>query len=146
MATFEAFDVVVVPFPFTDRLAEKRRPALVLSSSSFNTPSGHSVLAMITSREHSPWPLDVALEDLSAAGLSAPSRVRMKLFTLDHRLVLRRIGSLADGDREAVRAAVDGLLARGGFARHHHPFPRFFTRFGARFVFCLYVTERRPFT
>ena len=29
--TFDAFGVVVVPFPFTDRNTTKRRPALVLS-------------------------------------------------------------------------------------------------------------------
>jgi mRNA interferase MazF len=29
---FDAFDVVVVPFPYADRLAEKRRPALVISN------------------------------------------------------------------------------------------------------------------
>ena len=27
---FKAFDVVVVPFPFTDRDAAKRRPAMVI--------------------------------------------------------------------------------------------------------------------
>ena len=31
IVTFEAYDVVVVPFPFSDRAASKRRPALVLS-------------------------------------------------------------------------------------------------------------------
>ena len=28
---YEPFDVIVVPFPFTDSLKTKRRPALVLS-------------------------------------------------------------------------------------------------------------------
>ncbi|MBF0195885.1 MAG: hypothetical protein HQL71_15100 [Magnetococcales bacterium] len=31
--TYDVYDVVVVPFPFTDRSTSKRRPALVLSSS-----------------------------------------------------------------------------------------------------------------
>ena len=30
MASFERYDVVRVPFPFTDRQAEKNRPALVI--------------------------------------------------------------------------------------------------------------------
>ena len=66
----EAFDVVVVPFPFTDRAASKRRPALVLSDRAvFNARIGHAVLAMITSAAHSDWPLDVRVTDLKAAEL-----------------------------------------------------------------------------
>ena len=57
--TFEAFEVVVVPFPFTDRTTTKRRPALVLSDAkAFNRQVGQSVLAMITSAKNSNWPLD----------------------------------------------------------------------------------------
>lgn len=109
---FEAYDVVVVPFPFTDRDTTKRRPALVLSRAEpFNAPTGQAVLAMITSRRNAPWPLDVPLDDLGAAGLPAPSVVRMKLFTLDERLVLRRAGALAPPDRRAVSRALRRRLA-----------------------------------
>ena len=34
--TFESLDVVVIPFPFKDRRATRRRPALIVSSANFN--------------------------------------------------------------------------------------------------------------
>lgn len=110
--SYERFDIVVVPFPFTDSATSKRRPALVLSSATaFNLPAGHSVMAMITSAGNAAWPLDVAISDGNAAGLAAASRVRMKLFTLDNRFILRRLGSLATVDRKVVTAVLKTLLA-----------------------------------
>ncbi len=83
---YDRFEVVIVPFPFTDKAQVKRRPALVLSShAAFGRKAGHSVMAMITSAQNPAWPLDVPISDLNAAGLPAPSVVRMKHFTLDHR-------------------------------------------------------------
>ena len=111
MANFERYDVVRVPFPFTDRQAEKNRPALVISdSASFNRAAGHSVMAMITSAGHAPWPLDVPIGDLKAAGLPSPSILRFKLFTLDHRLVRGKLGRLAERDRAKVQKAIRSLL------------------------------------
>jgi mRNA interferase MazF len=113
--TFDCYDVVRVPFPFTDRNASKNRPAVILSNAkAFNTPAGHSVMAMITSQDNPPWPLDCVLTDWAAAGLPAPSRVRFKLFTLDHRLVRGVAGRLAPTDIEQVRAGLTRLL--GGTA------------------------------
>lgn len=109
--TYDAYDVVVVPFPFTDRDASKRRPALVLSDSeAFGKPIGHSVLAMITSQRNAPWPLDVPVLDLDSAGLPSPSKVRMKLFTLDHKLIVRKSGRLGLQDIENVRSGIALLL------------------------------------
>lgn len=109
--SFERFAIVRVPFPFTDRNAAKNRPALVLSdAAAFNTPAGHSVMAMITSEANAPWPLDCRIADLATAGLPAPSKVRFKLFTLDHRLVRGQIGKLSPGDGEVVRAGLTALL------------------------------------
>lgn len=109
-ATFKPFDVVVVPFPFTDSTATKRRPALVLSTQAFNDRAAHVVLAMITSRENRGWPLDTEIRDLGSAGLSHASVVRMKLFTLDERFVLRKAGALAPADRAAVQRGLGLLL------------------------------------
>jgi len=109
--TFKAFDVVVVPFPFTDKTTTKRRPALVLSqANSFNKRIAHSVLAMITSASNSDWPLDIEIEDIDAAGLPYASIVRMKLFTLDDQLVIRKAGSLNTKDQIAVTEALCNLL------------------------------------
>ena len=109
--TYSAFDVVTVPFPFTDSNKTKRRPALVLSSKNhFNDKIKHSVMAMITSAKNGPWPLDVAIHDLHKTGLSAQSVVRMKLFTLDHRFIFSKIGTLSDKDKKEVRASLTQAL------------------------------------
>lgn len=101
----DPWDVVVVPFPFTEREGVKRRPALVLSQTRFNA-GGHTVLAMITTRGHDPWPGDVPIGSPDAAGLRVPSIVRLKLFTLDNRIIIRVIGRLSEADRDSAAEQV----------------------------------------
>lgn len=109
--TYKQFDVVVVPFPFTDSSATKKRPALVISdATTFNKSTNKSVMAMITTAAHSPWALDVTITDLASAGLKAKSIVRMKLFTLDDVLVVKKIGKLAMGNRDRVKESLQQLL------------------------------------
>lgn len=110
--TYERFDVVRVPFPFTDRTANKNRPALVLSSATFNAASQHLVLAMITSADNPPWPLDSEIVDLASAALPARSVVRCKLFTLDGRLVRGKLGGLSAGDQEHVSTSLAKLWSQ----------------------------------
>lgn len=108
---FERYDVVVVPFPFTDKSASKRRPAVVLSdATALNRPSGHAVMAMVTSATDHAWPHDVPITDLAVAGLTVPCALRFKLFTLDTRLVIRKAGALGAKDRKAVASALRAIL------------------------------------
>ena len=69
------------------------------------------MLAMITSQKNPDWPLDTMLTGNHQAGLKAPSKVRMKLFTLDNRLIVRRIGKLTVQDKMAVKGVLRSLLA-----------------------------------
>ncbi len=110
--TYKKYDVVVVPFPFTDQNTNKRRPALVLSEhNSFNYITENCVLAMITSGKNPAWPFDTQIGSIKKAGLSAPSKVRMKIFTLDSRLILRKIGGLSAKDQKAVKENLGRLLS-----------------------------------
>ena len=110
MTPFPTYSLVRVPFPFTDRQAQKRRPALVLSDPSFQRRSGHLVLAMVTSAQQSTWPLDWLIQDRNGTGLSQPCLVRFKLFSLDERLILGGLGELSPVDRQGVAQCLSQLL------------------------------------
>src|ERR1019366_9556680 len=69
--TCDAFEVVVVPFPFTDSDQSAKRPAAVVSRRALNA-KGHTVMAMITDARNPPWPLDIRI-DHQSAGLKMPS-------------------------------------------------------------------------
>lgn len=103
MPSFEPWDVVKVPFPYTDRPVRQRRPALVVAAGELQSAHGIIWLVMITSAAHRGWSGDVVISDLEGAGLPAPSIVRpAKLATIDSRDA-ERLGILAQKDRGPVR-------------------------------------------
>jgi mRNA interferase MazF len=107
---FDAFDIVVVPFPYADRLAEKRRPALVISDRRL-TPFGLVWVAMITSADNASWSSDVTITDLARAGLPAPSVVRTaKIACIEPARIERRAGRLDKAAAKAVTQKVKGYL------------------------------------
>ncbi len=107
-----AWDVVVVPFPYSERLAEKRRPALVVSNDDLHR-EGLVWIAMITGAGKAERTGDVLIRDLASASLPGASMVRTaKLATVEPDRILRRIGNLVPGERAAVRAALASFLAR----------------------------------
>lgn len=87
-------DIVVVPFPYADKLAEKRRPALVISSDAFNSRQSLIWVAMITSAENKSWADDIDLP-LEGSGLSSKSVIRVcKLATVEAGRIVRIIGKI----------------------------------------------------
>ncbi len=100
---YEPFDILVVPFPFSDQDARKRRPALVISNYHFNQNHSHLILAMITTSCRNPWSSDIVLQDWQASGLSTACRVRLKLFTLDSDIIIRKLGRLSPIDQAAIQ-------------------------------------------
>ncbi len=107
---FAPFDVVVVPFPYADRLAEKRRPALVISGPKL---ASHALVwvAMITSAANESWSSDVAIAELARAGLPAPSVVRpAKIACVEVARIERRAGQLDKSTARMVLQRLRGFL------------------------------------
>jgi mRNA interferase MazF len=101
--------VVLVPFPFTDLSAVKRRPALVISNEEYNRATGDVIIAQITSKVNSPpRPGDYRLRDWQAAGLPLPSLVRARMTTLHSSLLVRSLGRIPDDEMRSI----SGRLAK----------------------------------
>ena len=109
MPTFDRFDVVSVPFRYTDRPVRQRRPALVVSAPAYEQATG-LVWVMITAAENRSWPGDVRLAEARRAGLSIPSVVRPTKIATIEAVQASRIGSIAPAERRAVREAIGEIL------------------------------------
>lgn len=101
---FDAGDLVVVPFPFTDLTSKKWRPALVLSSQSFNESQSDAILCAVTSNlTNSENSVLLEASDLRDGHLPATSRIKVaKLVTLEQRLIAKRVGRIKPGLLERV--------------------------------------------
>jgi mRNA interferase MazF len=111
MPIFETWDIVKVPFPYTDRPVRQRRPALVIAAGQLAQDYGLLWVAMITSAGNRGWAGDVPIADLSAAGLPIPSIVRpAKIATIDARDA-EPLGNLSHSDRATVAECLRRLLA-----------------------------------
>lgn len=72
------FDVVLLPFPFTDSTTTKQRPCLVLASFRRSGTAELCVVAMVTSQMNGySLPGDTQLKEWQEAGLLKPSLVRL---------------------------------------------------------------------
>lgn len=107
----EVWDLVKVPFPYTNRPVQQRRPALVVAVP--DAPGAPELLwvLMVTSAANRGWPGDVAVSDLAAAGLPAPSVVRSAKIAIIEARDAKRIGQLPPEDRAWVIKALRGSLA-----------------------------------
>jgi mRNA interferase MazF len=104
-------DVIVVPFPFTDQTATKRRPAVVVSSEAYNRERPDVILMAITSQVRpAPTLGEVAVVQWRAAGLLKPSVIKPLVTTIEASLVVRQLGTLSSDDQQALRQVLAAVL------------------------------------
>ncbi|HEV8158330.1 MAG: type II toxin-antitoxin system PemK/MazF family toxin [Acidobacteria bacterium] len=99
---YKKWEIVLVPFPFTDLSSVKRRPALIVSPDIYNAGKD-LVIAYITSQLNSPSRVgDYKLKKWKEAGLLKSSIIKMKFATIDKTIIVKTVSELADVDREEI--------------------------------------------
>lgn len=107
------YDVVLVPFPFADLTAVKKRPCLVLSIVRPKALERLLTLAMMTSHLEKRFPYDVELRNFSEAGLPKATLVRLsKLVTIEEAVIQKKLGSLLKKDQALVAKEFREALAQ----------------------------------
>ena len=98
---YEPGDVVFLPFPYRDQLAESVRPAVIVSRTDFNQ-RGDVIVAAVTTHP-ARLSTDVTLLDWQAAKLLKPSTVRVLIATVADVRIVHHVGHLTDRDWAAVQ-------------------------------------------
>lgn len=105
------WDIVTVPFPCSDQLAEKHRPALVISDDYLFHSFGLVWVMMITSAKNPRWKCDVVIPGLEQSGLPVPSVVRpAKVAAIEPSRIARRLGKLPSSASRAVEMQLQKIL------------------------------------
>ena len=103
--------VVLVPFPFTDQTAIKKRPAVVISSPQYNDLRPDLVIMAVTSQVRVAGGFDgLVLIDWQDAGLLKPSAIKPVIATIAQPLVLRALGALTKRDNQNLIEWMNRLL------------------------------------
>jgi mRNA interferase MazF len=106
-------EIVLVPVPFSDLSASKKRPVLVLSNTAHNLRKPDIVVLAITSNLRQEG-LQITSDSLVSGVLPKVSIVRHdKIYTLDQDIVVKRIGVLRTDLLESVAERVFEVLSEG---------------------------------
>jgi mRNA interferase MazF len=103
-------DLLLVPFPFTDLTASKKRPVLMLTAPD---AFGDFIALPVTSRPQTAHALPITQADLTTGMLPVASSIRTnRVVTLNMSLVVKTIGHVSDS---VVETAIKQFCAYVGF-------------------------------
>lgn len=99
MITYKKWDIILVPFPFTNLKSVKKRPALVISPEKYN--AGPDLIIMFVTSKISSFgkPGDHKIVEWKKSGLPKPSMVRMKFATIEKSIIVKKLGEMVELDR-----------------------------------------------
>jgi len=111
MTHYKKGEIVLVPFPFSDRSKMKKRPAVVISSDDYNKQSYDIIIMAITSRiSKKPQTGECIITDWNRCGLLKPSVIKPAVTTIENTIVIRTLGTLSTNDNNSVNETIRLLL------------------------------------
>ncbi len=110
MERFVKGDVVVLPFPFSDLSATKRRPALIIA----DLIGDDFILCQITSIERKDgYSILLENKDFKQGKLDKPSSIKPnKLFSADCSIISYKIGSLKENKIKEIEDSIIEIIKK----------------------------------
>lgn len=103
--------IVLVPFPFTDRSGSKRRPALIISNDKFNDGSDDVIVCAITSNmSDDAYSVTIKPEDWKDGMYSESCVKAATIITIDTEIVIKPIGRLGSERFKEVLAKIHEII------------------------------------
>jgi mRNA interferase MazF len=112
MTAYDFGDIILVPFPFTDQTASKRRPAVVVRSSSYHRERPDVIIMAVTSQARPTLAFgELPVTQWKEAGLLKPSVVKPVLTTLEKKLIVKTSGRLSPKDQGNLKQTLNLIIA-----------------------------------
>lgn len=101
------WDVVLIRYPFSDLSGSKVRPAVVMSSTSYNKKGEDALFVLISSNIGNPQPTDYLIDkddiEFSKTGLKTASIIRTdKIVYLTKKLAIRKLGKIGPNAQKEI--------------------------------------------
>lgn len=111
MTRFDFGDIILVPFPFTDQSTSKKRPAIVISSTVYNSERPDLIIMAVTSQIRPAKAIgEVNVTGWQSAGLLKPSVIKPVITTIEKGLVIKVMGRPQVVDRDELEKALSAIL------------------------------------
>jgi mRNA interferase MazF len=108
---FDFGDVVLVPFPFSNQVGLKKRPAVVVSSADYNQSRPDLIILALTSRWSAADTISgTGLSHWKEAGLLKPSVFKPILATIEKNLVIQKMGHLHLSDQNTLKQILKMII------------------------------------
>jgi mRNA interferase MazF len=109
-------DLVLLPIPFSDLTAKKRRPVIVISNDAYNQKTEDLVVVAVTSNiEKRDYTLLLTQNELETGNLPKISMIRVdKIYSVSQSIVVKRFGRIQPDTFVRIVAQLNRLLASEG--------------------------------
>jgi mRNA interferase MazF len=102
--------VVITHIRFTEGTETKKRPAVVLTDSSYHDSRADAVVVALSTQRGAIYYGDCDLHDWRDAGLPRPTKAKGVIQTIDRSTIERRLGVLSSSDLDRVKGSVRLIL------------------------------------
>ncbi|MCL2833848.1 MAG: type II toxin-antitoxin system PemK/MazF family toxin [Treponema sp.] len=100
-------EILLIPVPFTDLSAAKKRPVLVISNDQYNTTVSHDIVVAAITSNLSQGGISINNSDMISGQLPKSSTIRCdKIYTLYQGIVVKIIGTVSNSIQNAVRKEI----------------------------------------